>query len=280
MSLALQDLSRHGIVLLPPSHAEFAKHLTDIEERLQTRPQMIQLFSSNELRSAAILLNQSSRAIVSLSYLWLIKNANGQPVSHRSFGSASLLLPFHSDQKARRFTLYWNAILPGSKRLMLPNGASIGDNTDVRPPAQDEIKRDGEGYIQWDSEGGELIDPALSQAIGLTVDSVCFEDGGFAGPDELGGWEYLIQEVKVRLECAALAAAKTPQSAFAEIEHRAGARDAPPARFGSRCPGEFRQAIYRDIAQRISMTREQRGAAETLASIRQWADNTPILHRL
>ena len=39
MALVCEDLARYGVVLVPPSTAEYFELLADIEQRLQTRPE-------------------------------------------------------------------------------------------------------------------------------------------------------------------------------------------------------------------------------------------------
>lgn len=144
----------------------------------------------------ATLENRSDKPIAAWSLVWQYEDTNG-----RSHGSSflngvgmlpSLLLPFGLTKEQRPVLTYWNTILPGSKRHTF-GGDLEGDNSDVRPPREDEQRIGGEVRL---SPGASV--PALDQMrhVVLVVDGVFFADGEFAGPNEWQLWEHIV--------CAAL----------------------------------------------------------------------------
>jgi hypothetical protein len=149
MALVCEDLARYGVVLVPPSTAEYFELLADIEHRLQTKPKgmppvqadEISRISEHDTRGSAILINRAEVAIASIAYIWLFSLKSGTKVPHRCTPgtNASVLLPFGLDPRIKKVVAFSDTIFPGSKRLMTCDGALYGDNTDIRPPAPDEI---------------------------------------------------------------------------------------------------------------------------------------------
>lgn len=85
---------------------------------------------------------------------------------------------------------------------MTSDGSLFGDNTDVRPPAADELWHGG----FFGSSGGSASDRSEAvEPVKLTLDGVFFVDGGFAGPNRLGSWEQTVSAALAYLACAALA---------------------------------------------------------------------------
>src|SRR5580698_4112070 len=110
---------------------------------------------------------------------------------------ASTVRPERAHQE---FNTFWNTIFPGSKRLMTCGGSTFGDNTDVRPPAPDDLSRGG-GWMSV----GHVRRPDGLKPVKLTLDGVFFVEGGFAGPNRLGSWEETVFAADADLACAALA---------------------------------------------------------------------------
>jgi hypothetical protein len=93
-------------------------------------------------------------AIASVAYIWTFRRENGRTSTH-SFSpgtNPSTLLPFGLDERFRAIYAFWHTVFPGSKRLMTSSGFLVGDNTDVRPPAGDELWQGGSVAFG----GGEL----------------------------------------------------------------------------------------------------------------------------
>ena len=98
---------------------------------------------------------------------------------------------------------------------MTSDGSSFGDNTDVKPPAADELWHGSFVRIYGDGSGSHE-----SQPVKLTLDGIFFVDGGFAGPNRLGAWEQttlpprLISPVPRSLRKPAATAPRRPNSSL------------------------------------------------------------------
>ncbi len=148
---------------------------------------------------SAVLHNQASQAIASLAFVWTFADSNGRvrPFSFLPGANPSVLLPFNVDERQRKIYAYWHTIFPGSKRIMNADGSTSGDNSDVRPPREDEIHRGG-----WIGFGpGSRTDEL--EPLKLELDGVFFADGGFAGPNRLGSCEHVVFAAEAHRECAA-----------------------------------------------------------------------------
>lgn len=110
-----------------------------------------------------------------------------------------MLLPFGLDDRGMKFGAFWNTIFPTSKRLLRCDGSFLGDNTDVRQPAADELWHGG----FFSMSGGPRADEL--KPLKLTLDGVFFVDGGFAGPNRLGAWEHTVFAEEAYLDCGNLA---------------------------------------------------------------------------
>src|SRR5690348_13688442 len=130
MALVCEDLARYGVVLIPPYTPEYSKLLANIKHGI----------SEFDINRSAILLNRAQVAIASTAFVWSFSGKNGRIIPHSfRLTNAPVLLPFGVDDRWKKIHAFWNTIFPGSKRLMTSNGSSFGDNTDVRPPAADEL---------------------------------------------------------------------------------------------------------------------------------------------
>jgi hypothetical protein len=252
MEYRCEDLSRYGVVLLPPSSPECAGLLADILNRLAnpvpgSAPQVPDPGDSSA--PTMILCNRSQTAIAALSWIWKFEPETGRPTGSTVLigGGPSVLAPFGLDERALKLYGYWHVILPGSKRGI--RGSSIfGDNTDVRPRQPDELWKGG-GF----GVGGRdrLLGPLKS--VTLALDGVFFLDGGFAGPDTLYSFDRLTADVDAHLQVARIARdghnkGLAPAAIFTQIEVVTGPDrgPAPPPPPGER--GDFRQDSLRNLA--------------------------------
>ena len=206
------------------------------------------------------------------------------------------MLPFLQDERIKKFDAYWNRIFPDSKRLIIFEGGIYGDNTDVRPPAPDELLAGG-GF----SLGGGGSNKG--EPFKLTLDGVFFVDGGFAGPNQLGSWDHLVAAREACLSASALArsAPQTPAGRadfFAQMGRLSGLdadprREIPsalaplpprPPRF-ARSSGPDRESIREYEQQSVARTalrmRNSQDDAAVIAAIAAWQDTPgPEPHRL
>jgi hypothetical protein len=299
MPFLCEDLSRYGVVLIPPSTAEYFQLLADIEQRLQNRPQgsppvsdkTISRISEHDTSGSAILLNRADVAIASIAYVWSFSGRDGQTFPH-SFvpgTNPSVLLPFGLDERSRRFDAFWHTIFPGSKRLMVSDGSIFGDNTDVRPPIADELLRGGFVSMRGGS-GADHLEPSK-----LTLDGVFFVDGGFAGPNQLGSWEQGVFAAEAHLACGALArktrsGGAPPAEFFAQVQALTGQADSdelpvppppPSLKPAPPDPEPIRKFEQRTAGHQVFGMRKRLGDEATIARIEAWADApVPKFHKL
>jgi hypothetical protein len=200
MEFSCEDLRDAGIVLVPPSSPEYGPLLTNIEQRLSCPPLSALSSASSKLMAplnrqdptAAVLLNQSGKAIAAWTLVWKYEEFEGRQYSSSyTMGSRSvpsLLLPFGMPEAQRKFASYWEVILPGSARYV-SGGDMFGDNSDVRLPTPEE-RRNGGGI----GSGGSRRDPKpidQMKYVTLAVDGMFFSDGEFVGPNQ----HYLFENV-------------------------------------------------------------------------------------
>jgi hypothetical protein len=193
MEFFCEDLRDAGIVLVPPSSPEYGPLLTNLEQRSSCPPLSALPSASSELMAplnrqdptAAVLLNQSGKAIAAWTLVWRYEEFQGRKYSSSyTMGSRqvpSLLLPFGMQEAQRKSASYWEVILPGSARYV-SGGDMFGDNTDVRLPTTEE--RRNEGGI---GSGGSRRDPKpidQMKYVTLAVDGMFFSDGEFVGPNQ------------------------------------------------------------------------------------------------
>jgi hypothetical protein len=283
MEYRCEDLSRHGVVLLPPLSPEYAGLLADIQNRLANPiPGSAPPMPDHEDPSAPtmILCNRSQIGIAATSWIWKFEPDTGRSTSSSVLagGVPSLLAPFGLDERVRKLYGYWHVILPGSKRGI--RGSSMfGDNTDVRPPQPDELWRGG----GFGAGGGSRrpLDPLKS--VTLALDGVFFVDGGFAGPDTLYNFDRLTADVDAHRQVARIVRdghnqGLAPTTIFTQIEVVTGADHgpAPPPPPGGR-GGDFRQDSLRTLASQIGLMRQHNGMSDdqVIYSLMSWTE-TPL----
>jgi hypothetical protein len=169
---------------------------------------------------------------------------------------------------------------------MTVDGGNYGDNTDVRPPAADELSSGG--FFRIGS--GRRRDGR--EPLKLTLDGVFFVDGGFAGPNQLGAWDQVVAARETYLALAALAreageTADAQADFFAHVqqlsgltggEPRTGYALPPPRRPHPTRSGPDQESIRNYQQQRVArmalMLWESRGDAGAIAVIAAW-QNAP-----
>jgi hypothetical protein len=190
----------------------------------------------------------------------------------------SVLLPYCLPERFRNQDAYWNTIFSFSKRVLTLEGM-FGDNTDVRPPAEDEVRRGGGiGF----GRGGS---PRTHEPVALELDGVFFADGGFAGPNRYRGWEHVVAAREAYVRCARLAReAGSAHELRVQLERFTGYHGDEPPRpgiFPSASPEEIQRAERWSVGQTaIGMCKHMPGP-EAMAAIAAWADvPAPALRRL
>ena len=254
MALECEDLAGYGVVLIPPTSQTYFDLLADIERRLQARTKgappvwndALSRIAEHDTSGSAILLNRARVAIASIAYTWSFRGPNGRITTGSSSPGTnpSVLLPFTQMDRVKKFDAYWNTIFPGSKRLMMADAGTYGDNTDVRPPAADEPSSGG--FAGGFGGGGRR---GAREVLKLTLDGVFFVDGGFAGPNQLGSWDQVV-------------AAREAYLTFADLARQAGDSSAAQGDFFAYA------AAQRPHGQRASQGAPS--AASTAASAALW----------
>jgi hypothetical protein len=129
---------------------------------------------------AAVLINNTGRAIVAMAWFWRYTRQDGKArtSSFSNFGSNAQrdVLCGHSKVWRDLGTF----ILPGSKRLITERGI-FGNNLDVLTP--DELPR-AQGYCGGWGGGSAGRDDTAEMRAELVLDLAILEDGLCAGPDE------------------------------------------------------------------------------------------------
>ena len=145
MTFRCEDLREHGLILVPNTSPEYDPLLEDIQRRIENPPpgmpaNLQRMFVGSidpERRStSAILLNQSGKTIVSFEVAWRYEQEDGQVMTGTRTCNDVI------GQRPSNSMDYWNQILNGSKRYIGEDGTA-GDNSDVRPPAPEEVPKGG-----------------------------------------------------------------------------------------------------------------------------------------
>jgi hypothetical protein len=280
------------VVLVPPSAQEYEMLLTDIQHRAEApldgsppfpegfRPRII----PEERPTSAILLNRNPKSIAALQVVWRFETETGRTFRHSQgmLSPKTLLLPFHrQDESATKLYAYWHTIFSGSKRYIGKSGL-VGDNTDVRPPAEEEKWR--RGIIAGRGGGGGNSRDPIRQ-VTLVLDGVFFLDGEFVGPDNEKMFEQTVAEAEARRAVAKIAKdahdqGLSPAEILVEIRKLTGvAPDHSPIPPNWRNPSatreDFRAAALQTLAHQFAMRRKlpQAGNDEqTVFEIVSWND--------
>jgi hypothetical protein len=177
MEFYCEDLPQYGVVLIPPSSAEYDAFVEDIQRRID--------HAVEDRETSAVLVNRSENAIAATQVVWTLEQESGR--TYTSFiggGYRTLLHPFGIPENLLKINGYWNVILPGSKRYLNSDGDQVGDNRDVRPRAPDEVWAGG--GVGLGGRGNRYRGPM--KKVTLALDGVFFVDGGFAGPNRGKLW--------------------------------------------------------------------------------------------
>jgi hypothetical protein len=290
MEFRCEDLPQFGVVLVPPSSAEYEQLRADIQRRNDhpvegspplpeaMRPRILE----EDRETSAILLNRSQHGIAGIQQVWSFQEVNGRTYTSSIGGGSnpSVLLPFGLSEKMLKLYGYWQVILPGSKRYLSRDGELVGDNSDVRSPGPEEVWKGGVGG--GGGGGGRTRGPL--EKVTLTLDGVFFDDGGFVGPNQKGLWEQVVLSAEAHLRLARIAreghdAGDTPQKILAEIEGVTGpATERPPVPPPPRGGAEgIATLALQKLARQMGMARKGQGDERTVYMLLAWA-NEPLPH--
>jgi hypothetical protein len=159
-----------------------------------------------------------------------------------------------------------------------------GDNSDVRPPQGEEIWRGG---VVGVSGSQSRVDGQL-RSVTVALDGVCLEDGEFWGPNRMGMFENLVEEVDVKLEAARIARVEhdrglSSAKCLDRVEGFLGPADTippPPPAPRMRDATWVRSISRQSVRTMVGMIRRLRGDDEALYFLMSWLDSgRPQLRR-
>lgn len=193
-----------------------------------------------------------------------------------------LLLPFGIPESVLRIYHYWNTILPGSKRYLGESGI-VGDNTDVRPPSQDEKWPTGRGLVVGFGGGSGMSHRQPPKQITLALDGVFFTDGEFVGRDRDTFFEETVADAEAHAQVAkiALEGHKKGVAAaqiLANIEKVTGPAQERWTPSGPLAPGataeSFRRVAMQRLAYQLGLQRNSPQFTDeaTVLMIIRWTD--------
>ncbi len=301
MKFHCEDLAQAGVVLIPHDSQAFQPLCADIRRHLEAPPPgspppfpgETPDLPDEDNPASAILWNHSGKPICAFTLIWKYSSTDERSGDRRTTSSShvngvghtpSLLLPFGLTEDRRAFAMYWQTILPHSKRY-LDSDRVLGTNADVRPPGPDEQWKGG--VIRW---GGGRQHNDHADTITLTLDAVFFSTGECAGPDTRQLWDRVIAAAELYQEVAAVVrrgvdAASDGEQILAAVERITGdpgrplPPPGPPPSDGPAKPGAFREYERWYLAKRIAHMRTQFGNNKTVSMLRDWADTAVPQYR-
>lgn len=147
MTFQCEDLRDFGLVLVPQSSPEYEAPFADIQRRVD--------HPLEKRETSAILVNQSDKSVAAIDAVWRYEDLAGRTFDGARLNTGhSLLLAFSVPAEHMKIMFYRMAILHGSRRYLGEHGIA-GDNTDVREPEPDEVRKGG--CISWGPGNGGAI---------------------------------------------------------------------------------------------------------------------------
>jgi hypothetical protein len=188
-------LAEFGLPLIANHDPSFDALVNDIESHPGRGPARTVAVSD----WAAVLLNNTGRAIVAVECFWRYTSRGGKARTNRfsNLGSSAQRDVLTGGSKVGRDV--GTFILPGSMRLITEHGI-FGNNLDVLTP--EELPR-AQGYCGGWGGGGlrESTETELA-AVELGLDLVILEDGLCVGPDESALYEALNESLDLQQRAA------------------------------------------------------------------------------
>ena len=193
------DEAEFGLHLVSSDDGRFRALVRDIEQRSQP----FASWAIDDVSNAAVLLNESGRAIVVLAYVWSYTLANGTSRSSRFANLGSSMQMEILNGRSPVPQDIGTCILAGSKRLITERGM-FGNNLDVLPADR---ARNGGSYVGAGGRGaGTTRTSEQIVSIRLSLDLAIFDNGLCVGPDKSGLLDALTQSLEVQRSTAQNAA--------------------------------------------------------------------------
>jgi hypothetical protein len=188
-------LAEFGLPLIVKGDPPFDAFLSDIESHPGPGPAWPAVVSDR----AAVLLNNTGKAIIAVEWFWRYTSRDGKERTSRfsNLGSSAQRDILAGRSKVGRDL--GTFILPGSKRLITERGI-YGNNLDVL--THEELPR-AQGYCGGWGGGSrrERTETELA-AIELVLDFVILEDGLCVGPDESALYEAVNESLDIQRTAA------------------------------------------------------------------------------
>lgn len=188
-------LAEFGLPLIANDDPSFGALVTEIESHPGPGPAQPDVLPDR----AAVLVNNTGRAIVAVQWLWRYTSHNGTARTNRFSNLASSaqrdVLTGHSKVGRDLGTFF----LPGSKRLITGRGM-FGNNLDVLTP--EEMHRARGHCGGWSGGSPHESAEADLAAVELILDLVILEDGLCVGPDESALYEALNESLDLQRTAA------------------------------------------------------------------------------
>lgn len=188
-------LAEFGLPLIAKDDPSFDVFVSDIESHPGPGPAQPPVVSD----LAAVLLNNTSKAIIAVEWFWRYTTRDGKARTSRFSNLTSSAQRDILTGRSKVWRDLGTFILPGSKRLITERGV-FGNNLDVLTP--EELPR-AQGYgggwgggSPHESAGAELA------AVELVLDLVILEDGLCVGPDESALYEALNESLDLQRTAA------------------------------------------------------------------------------
>jgi hypothetical protein len=196
LPIVYHDLAEFGLPFVTSADSTFAGLLAEI----RSHPQPFEPELASDPSPAVVLLNQSGKAIVTLSYIWKFTMAGGHTRTSRYSNLGSSMQMDVLTGRASVTRDRGSFILPGSKRLITLDGM-FGDNSDVLP-AESASHGGGCGGIRGGAGMSRVRGQEEIVGIELYLDVVVLEDGLCIGPDDFGLFENLVEDLKRQRDAA------------------------------------------------------------------------------
>jgi hypothetical protein len=194
--ITFKDLAAFGLLLVTPKDPAFLRLSEEILNRTPLFPSRALLPQAPIDDASAVLLNQSGKAVITLTYFWKYTLAGGHVRTHQrsDLGSSRQMDVLSGRASPTRDPVSF--ILPGSKRLITKDGI-FGDNRDVLPPDTERFSGGiGSAGGARDADGEDV------EHIELQLDAAIFEDGLCAGPNESGLFDSVTEALNLERNTA------------------------------------------------------------------------------
>jgi hypothetical protein len=288
-----EDAPQAGLILIPPSSPEYAALLADIRARcihsasqyagqlgVLSKDHATQAFSRKQ-DTPAVFLNRGKKAIAFIQVLWCHETPDRRALCRgvRLGRWRSLAFPLGLTQPASAAFHYWSSIFPGSKRYLpgAPGSNMLGDNTDVRPPVEQEIWKGGR--VVAGSAGGTISTNRPLRPMTISIEGAFFMDGQFAGSNRTMLFEQVTGQAAAYLRVAKMARDSknmSPRAILTRIERITGkpgdTNPLPPLPPENTTAAAYQRQALQKVANQLAVMRTSQTAEQIVRTLAEWSD--------